>query len=228
MRALRLHIDRIERLARGHEQPVALLAAEADIGAGFGQQDLPDARAVSARTPARRHSRRADPAGTDPDVALGVDSAARRGSLTCRRAHVDQTLRVRQLRRRRCRRTTRRFSACRVMRDAGVADIELLVVVAESDAVGLEGSSATLATWPVSGRGDRPLPSGAAAASRYWQAALIDADRAVAGIGEPDRLVVGMHDHVVRPVERLAIGLLGQCRHRAVDARSGQAGCARH
>src|SRR5664279_442029 len=46
MRALGLDIDRVQRLARRHEQAVALLAAEAEIGAGLGQADLADARAV--------------------------------------------------------------------------------------------------------------------------------------------------------------------------------------
>src|SRR5258708_36888016 len=40
MRARRLDIDGIERLARRHEQAVALLAAEGEIGAGLRQEDL--------------------------------------------------------------------------------------------------------------------------------------------------------------------------------------------
>src|SRR5271154_3609662 len=38
-RALRVHIERVDRLARSHEQPVALQAAEAEIGAALGQCD---------------------------------------------------------------------------------------------------------------------------------------------------------------------------------------------
>ena len=45
-RALGVHVQRIDRLARGHEQPVALHAAEADIGAALGQRDAADRRAV--------------------------------------------------------------------------------------------------------------------------------------------------------------------------------------
>src|SRR5674476_841256 len=49
MRALRLDIDGIERLARRHEQPVSLLAAEAEVGAGLGQTNLADAVAVRCK-----------------------------------------------------------------------------------------------------------------------------------------------------------------------------------
>src|SRR5262249_48252521 len=41
-RALRVHVERIERMARRHEQPVALDAAEADIGGALGQCDEAD------------------------------------------------------------------------------------------------------------------------------------------------------------------------------------------
>src|SRR3954468_264539 len=103
------------------------------------------------------------------------------------------------------------------MRRAGVADIDLLVVVAEGDAVRLEwligdlGHLARLRVEPV----DRLLLVGLIRTG-VGALALIDADRAIARVGKPDRLVVGMHDHVVRAIERLAIGLLGQRRQRAV------------
>ena len=38
MRAARPDVDRVERLARGHEQAVASRAAEADVGADLGQR----------------------------------------------------------------------------------------------------------------------------------------------------------------------------------------------
>src|SRR3984893_6711147 len=41
-RALRIDVERIERVARGHEQPVALHTAEAEIGAALGQRDEAD------------------------------------------------------------------------------------------------------------------------------------------------------------------------------------------
>src|SRR5882724_7083365 len=45
-RPLRVHIERVDRLARGHEQAVALDAAETKIGAALGQRDAPDHDAV--------------------------------------------------------------------------------------------------------------------------------------------------------------------------------------
>ena len=39
MRTLRFHVNGIERRATGHEQPVPLGAAEADIGADLRQSD---------------------------------------------------------------------------------------------------------------------------------------------------------------------------------------------
>src|SRR5258706_11908599 len=44
--ALRIHKERIHTLARRHEQAVALLAAEADVGATLGQVDVADRLAV--------------------------------------------------------------------------------------------------------------------------------------------------------------------------------------
>src|SRR4051812_44484378 len=40
-RALGVHIQRIDRLARSHEQPVALEPAEAEVGAALGQRHAP-------------------------------------------------------------------------------------------------------------------------------------------------------------------------------------------
>src|SRR5437764_1748385 len=43
---LGLDIEGVDRLARGHEQAVALRAAETHVGAALGQQDTADHRAV--------------------------------------------------------------------------------------------------------------------------------------------------------------------------------------
>src|SRR5260370_17236846 len=45
-RALGVHIKRVDRLAGGHEQPVAFQAAEAKVGAALGQRDAADQYAV--------------------------------------------------------------------------------------------------------------------------------------------------------------------------------------
>src|SRR5262245_53149420 len=44
--ALRIDVERIERMARRHEQAVAAQPAEANIGAALGQRDLADALAL--------------------------------------------------------------------------------------------------------------------------------------------------------------------------------------
>src|ERR1700716_407289 len=223
MRALRLDIDRIQRLAGRHEQAISLLAAEADIGAGLGQANLTDAR------PVRRENLDAviaiaDPARADPDVAIDVDPQTIREARLAVEGHVDQRARVRE------------FVAVQIVlpdnilgigivRDAGIANIDFLVVVAEGDAVRLEwfvgdlGDLAGLRIEPVHrlflirlvGAGIRPL-------------SLVDADRAITGIGEPDRLVVGMNDHVVRSIERLAVGLLGEHGDRPIMFETDQPG----
>src|SRR6267378_4491584 len=40
--ALRVHVERIDRGARGHEEAIAVGAAEADVGAALGQVNAPD------------------------------------------------------------------------------------------------------------------------------------------------------------------------------------------
>ena len=75
MRALGLHVDRVKRLAAGHEQAVALGAAEADVGADFRQHDLADAVAVR-REDMDAVVAVADPAGAGPDIAVDVAADA--------------------------------------------------------------------------------------------------------------------------------------------------------
>src|SRR5712672_1605417 len=45
-RSLRVYIQRVDRLARCHEQPVALQSAETQISAALGQRDAADQYAV--------------------------------------------------------------------------------------------------------------------------------------------------------------------------------------
>ena len=65
MRAGRLHIHRVERLAGGHEQPIPSRTPEADIRARFRQPDHADPIAI------RREHLYAGPR-TGPDVAVGI------------------------------------------------------------------------------------------------------------------------------------------------------------
>src|SRR5476651_667554 len=63
--ALRVHVDRVDRLARRHEQPVALRSAEAEIAADLGKTDAADQLAL----------RRPDGDAVVPDRAAGVARA---------------------------------------------------------------------------------------------------------------------------------------------------------
>src|ERR1051326_4577775 len=49
MRPLRFDVNRVERLAGGHKQAVAFLAAETDVGANLRQQNHPDPLAVGRK-----------------------------------------------------------------------------------------------------------------------------------------------------------------------------------
>src|SRR5262245_30279901 len=73
-RALRLDVDRVDRLARGHEQAIPLAAAEAEVGASLGQQDPADQRAVRRKHRDAIMALAAREAG--PDIALGVAADA--------------------------------------------------------------------------------------------------------------------------------------------------------
>src|ERR1700729_2944359 len=136
MRALRFDIDRIQRLARGHEQAIALLAAEAEIGAGLRQADLTDPLAVR-RKDLDTVIAVADPSGTHPDIAFGVDAQAVREAGFAVERHVDQRARVRKLVAIQVVLPDDVFGL-RIMGDAGVADIDLLVVVAKRNTIRLE------------------------------------------------------------------------------------------
>ena len=62
-------------MAAGHEEAVALRAAEADVAADLGQTDLADAFAVG-RENVDAVVAVADPAGAGPDVAVDVGANA--------------------------------------------------------------------------------------------------------------------------------------------------------
>src|SRR5258708_27298632 len=72
MRARRLDIDGIERLARRHEQAVALLFAGGGIGGGLGQKGLADGLAIGG---ADLHAVIAGshPARPHPDITFHLD-----------------------------------------------------------------------------------------------------------------------------------------------------------
>src|SRR5262249_56255899 len=71
---LGLDIEGIDRLARGHEQAVALQATETHVGTALGQQDAADHRAVG-RVDGNPVLRLAARPGA-PEVAIRVDPQA--------------------------------------------------------------------------------------------------------------------------------------------------------
>src|SRR3954464_10095590 len=96
-RSLRADINRVERLARGHEQAVALGAAEADVAAHFGQTDAADQLAF--RRP-HRHAGIADGAAgvaRGPDIAVDVAAHAVRPALHAIDHEIAEPLAVREL-----------------------------------------------------------------------------------------------------------------------------------
>ena len=138
MRALRLDVHGVERLAGGHEQAVAFLTAETDVGADFRQQDHPDALAfgrknvhavVAVARPARRGPEVAIDVAAD---AVGAAIAAHRPladfcfDLSFRHGHVSEPAAVLQFP------PVHDLERLDVPRLAGVGDIELLVVGRET------------------------------------------------------------------------------------------------
>src|ERR1700674_5028649 len=74
-RTLGLDVDGIDRGAARYEQPVPLLAAEAQIGAGLRQVDLAD-QFAARRVTARAVLLGIGPAHAAPDIAVDVGSHA--------------------------------------------------------------------------------------------------------------------------------------------------------
>src|SRR3954470_13778988 len=91
MRSCSFDVDRVERLARGHEQPVAPRAAEADVGAGFRETHHPDAAAVGG------DDLDAGPcARPDVTVDIAADAVGRGGCARARDIELDEPLAVAQ------------------------------------------------------------------------------------------------------------------------------------
>ena len=209
MRAARLDVDGVEARARRHEEPVALRAAEADVGADLRQQNLADALAVLAGENVHPVVARADPAGARPEVALGVAADAvgearllrAIGHLQFHRGKFAATAEFFPV-------NVPHFDIGRcvlIVTPTGVGDVEFFVVGREAEPVGFEN----LVGHPVDLAGRSVdhidglllvgLHRGVGGAG-----ALVIHQRTVAGIGEPD-VAVGVDDGVVGRVELLAV-----------------------
>src|SRR5688500_13469389 len=75
MRALRGGVERIHRLAARHEQPVPLLADEAQVRSSLGHQHLADLRAVWRIDVDAVHAFAAK-SGPTPDIAVDIRANA--------------------------------------------------------------------------------------------------------------------------------------------------------
>src|SRR6478752_8336423 len=69
--ALRVHVERIDRVARRHEQPVAIAAAEADVGGALGQRY--EADRLAGRIENLHAVERRAHAPATPQIAVDVD-----------------------------------------------------------------------------------------------------------------------------------------------------------
>src|SRR5215510_1060691 len=139
-RALRCRVHGIERLACGHEQTVALGAAEADVAADFRQTDAADQFAV--RRPDRNTAIADGAAGVAgcPEVAVDVAAQAIGAALHAVDHAIAESLEVREL-------VVgadighedfalaARTGVARPF--AGAGDVELLVVSREAEAIGI-------------------------------------------------------------------------------------------
>src|SRR5262249_23616009 len=87
----------VQRLARRHEQPVALRSAETDVGAHFGQTDTAEQLAI--RRPYRDAAVADAAAGVagNPEIALDVAADAVRSALHAVDPGIGEALLVRQL-----------------------------------------------------------------------------------------------------------------------------------
>src|SRR5712691_333147 len=198
MRPDGLHIHRVERLAAGDEQTVALGASEADIGACFRHTDHADALAAG-RNDLHAGARAA------PEVAVDVaaDAVGGRGHVGAGNIQNDEALAAAD-------RLAIQVPDLDFAR-AGVREIDPFVIGREANAVGpghivcnffhLPG----LAVHAVHGLLD------------FFVAleTLVVAADAVGRVGEPDA-AVGMHHDIVGRVEPLALELVRNHRDRAV------------
>src|SRR5438445_5696232 len=200
---LRVHVERIDRGAGGHEQAIAVDAAEAHVGAALGQVDAPDELLFAAED-VDAVERLAAHAPAHPQVAVDVQAeAVRRPAGLGGKKHAavrEPRAAVHDV-----------VDAHHARGHAGLDDVEPGLVGREGEAVG-----------PVDvarrhGELARPrIPAvDAGRQLRLGDVSFVVAEDAERRIGEPDRAVRLAHD-VVRRVKRLAVVALGDHADGAV------------
>src|SRR5215471_10784420 len=213
---LRLHsplhtrIDRVERCRAADVEPVSLLTAEAQVGDRFGYVDLAEQIAVSS-VAAHAILLRIAPTDGAPYTPGGVGAhpvgnaglGHFRKDLAVRdfsgpNVHVEHA----DMRR-----------VVRPVREAGIDDVELLLVGREGDAVWFHEVIDN--NLDISGFRIDPVDVVLFLLLCGLDALVIAAD-AVGWIGKPDR-TIGSDNRIVRRVQPFAIVLVGDDRDRAVE-----------
>ena len=201
--ALRVHVQRIDRVARRHEQPVAVAAAEADVGSALGQRD--EADRLAGRIEHLDAVERRAHAPAAPQIAVDVDPKAVGRFFFFA---VDEDAAIGELR-----------SAVDHVEDIDRASLGRALDDIELRFVGRKGQSVRPLDQP--GGRDRRTPAvgiepvDVEGQFRLCLHAQIIAGDAGGRIGEPDG-AVGLHDHVVRAIEPLAVEPIDQHRDGAV------------
>src|ERR1700681_923918 len=217
--ALHTRVDRIERSRAADIESVSLLTAEAQVGDSFRYVDLAEQIAVFS-VAAHAVLFRITPTHGAPDARFGV-TAHPVGNAGL--GHFRKDFAVRhlsgphiQVERADMRRVVR------PVREAGVEDIELLLVRREGNAVGLH--EVIDDNLDVTGFRIHPVDVVLFRLRLGFEALIIAAD-AVGRIGKPDR-TIGSDNRVVRRVQLLAIVLVGNDGDRAVQFGPGDPSAA--
>ena len=190
-----VYVEGVEGLAGGHEEAVLFGAAEAEIGAGFGEMNLAEEGGVGGEDVDAIEFFRA-PAGGGPDVAVHIAADTVRGA----GGHVHEEAAVLEMRAVHDVVDSDGMRVGGMLGSASVHDVELFFVGGKADAVGLVhvgGDDGDFASFGVEAVDDGGKLEGG------FVAFVVGHD-AVAGIGEPDG-AVGMHGEIVGSVEMLAL-----------------------
>src|ERR1700730_16956503 len=217
--ALHTRVDCIERCRAADIESVSLLTAEAQVGDSFRYVDLAEQIAVFG-VAAHAVLFRVTPTHGAPDTPFGV-TAHPVGNAGL--GHFRKHFAVRHLSGPHIH--VEHADMRRVVgpvREAGVENIELLLVRREGNAVGLH--EVIDDNLDVTGFRIHPVDV-MLFLLRLGFEALIKAADAVGWIGEPDR-TIGSDNRVVRRVQLLAIVLVGNDRDRAVEFGPGDASAA--
>src|SRR5229473_3560454 len=208
--ALHTRVDCIERCRAADVKSVSLLTAEAQVGDSFRYVDLAEQIAVFS-VAAHAVFVRIAPTHGAPNTPFGV-TAHPVGNAGL--GHFRKHFAVRHLSgpHIQVEHADMRW-VVRPVREAGVEDIELLLVRREGNAVGLH--EVIDDNLDVTGFRIHPVDVMLFLLRLGFDALIIAAD-AVGWIGEPDR-TIGSDNRVVRRVQLLAIVLVGDDSDRAVE-----------